>query len=396
MEKDRIETLLDKYRRGDIKEEERAFLENWYVEYREYGHDAYDAGELLEDSAAVKSRLQGSVLPIKQRKRFLYAAAATAGLVLISGLYLYREGLDPDQFMHREAAGLSSAAGISPGGNKATLAFLAGTPGSGGNDAVGLIHLSSEKEGIVTDGGKLLYSDGTAIEGRSQQDGGDSRYAVLSTPRGGQYQVRLPDGSRVWLNASSTLTYPLSFEGLKERRISLSGEAYFEVAKDAAKPFLVSTQGQTVEVLGTRFNISSYSAEPVVKTTLLEGSLKVTPVREDAGDKDAREKDAGRLLAPGQQSAILEGSVTVKQVDADEVVAWKNGYFQFNNKNLETALVELARWYDVEIEYGNEKIRKQELAGTISRYATISEVLEKMELAGLMHFRVEGRKIIVE
>ena len=388
MGKYRIETLLDKYRRGDISEQEKAFLENWYMQYRESGGDAYDAEELLEDSAIVKTGLRGAFSPPKSRKRFLYAAAAAAAIVLfISGLYLFRAELNRDN--HQKATNLSAAGRILPGGNKATLTITGGNALRGSNT----ISLSSEKEGIIIKEGKLLYSDGTVIESRSLPDGDGmkTRYATLSTPKGGQYQVRLPDGSKVWLNAYSTLKYPVSFEGLKERRIVLSGEAYFEVAKDARKPFLVSTQKQTMKVLGTRFNISSYAAEPVVKTTLLEGSLEVSPVREEANAETG-----SRLLRPGQQSTLRGGSLTVKKVDTDEAVAWKNGYFQFNNKNLETALTELARWYDVEIEYKNNNMRKQALAGTISKYANISQVLEKMELTGLINFRIEGRKIIVE
>lgn len=391
MEKEKIAALLDKYRRGSITGEEKAFLESWYLQYRESESGAYGSRQLLEDSAVVKSALKKTVSPPGKR-RLLYTAAAAAIFILSAIFIIYRNSLWQPPL---SAPGTANSEAISPGGNKATLTLIGSQHSVAGSST---IQLSGEKEGIYSDGTAFRYSDGTTV-GSDLPDGPPAQYALLATPRGGQYQVRLPDGSGVWLNAGSTLRYPVSFEGLKQRRVILSGEAYFEVAPDEQHPFLVSTQNQTMEVLGTRFNINSYAAEAIAKTTLLEGSLKVfVGGHATAGGKAATNgsENKGRLLVPGQQAILEKGRITVTRVDPEEAVAWKEGYFQFNNKNLETALAELARWYDVEVVFRNDKMRRQKLAGTISKYARISQVLEKMELTGIIHFQIAGRTIIVE
>jgi ferric-dicitrate binding protein FerR (iron transport regulator) len=216
---------------------------------------------------------------------------------------------------------------------------------------------------------------------------------IISIPRGGQYKLQLPDGSKVWLNAASSLRFPTAFDD-KERRVELKGEAYFEITplitKEGRKSrFIVDIDpfpgivGTRVEVLGTHFNIMAYNDERDMKTTLLEGAVKVT------------KGTATQLLVPGQQARInKEGPIRlVENVDVNEAVAWKNGYFQFTSDNLSTVMRQIARWYDVDISYEG-KIPERQFGGKISRNANISEILRILELSNV-HFRIENKRIIV-
>ncbi|MGY0036944.1 FecR family protein [Pedobacter sp. NJ-S-72] len=209
----------------------------------------------------------------------------------------------------------------------------------------------------------------------------------METPKGGQYQLVLPDGTKVWLNAASSLRYPVAFQG-NERKVELTGEAYFEVAKDKTRPFEVYSNNQVVQVLGTHFNINAYSNEPFVSTTLLEGSVKVTNSL----------TNAQKIIRPGQQSLISkdgQAGIEVKNMDLDEAVAWKNGYFMFNEEELESILKKVSRWYNVDVQYEQEELKHQLFSGTLSKYSNVSQVLKKLEMLQSIHFKIEGRKIIV-
>jgi ferric-dicitrate binding protein FerR (iron transport regulator) len=196
--------------------------------------------------------------------------------------------------------------------------------------------------------------------------------------------VELPDGTKVWLNSSSSLTYPVSFTG-KERRVELTGEAYFEVAKNASSPFFVKTSGQTVKVLGTHFNINSYEDERSVKTTLLEGSVVII---NNAGKQTAN-------LKPGQQSVNKAASFDIiDNADIDEAIAWKNGKFLFRNTDLQTVMRQLSRWYDVDVEYQGA-IAMRHYRGKISRNVPVSQVFEILKTSGI-NFIINGRTIIVK
>jgi ferric-dicitrate binding protein FerR (iron transport regulator) len=195
----------------------------------------------------------------------------------------------------------------------------------------------------------------------------------MSTPRGGQYQLQLPDGSKVWLNAESSITYPITFTG-NERKVTISGEVYFEVAKDKNKPFRVSAGDLHVEVLGTHFNINAYADEGSAKTSLLEGSVKI--------DRE--------ILQPGQ--AYVNGKVIAADVEHD--VAWKNGVFNFNDQNLSQIMRQLARWYNLEIEYP-QGVPKKEYGGEIGRNLTLAQVLKGLENSGV-RFELKGRQLIVK
>jgi transmembrane sensor len=224
-------------------------------------------------------------------------------------------------------------------------------------------------------------------------------YHILSTKKGEQYSVVLPDGSQVWLNAESSIKYPTSFTKAEKRRVVLTGEGYFEIAKvilsspsgsspssggaPVKQAFVVETKGQQVEVLGTHFNINAYADEPITATTLLEGSVKVTV------------GSANQLLKPGQQAASNGRSIKVNTANIEKTIDWKNGEFYINQINFRIAMRKIARWYDVEIIYNSSVPEDMQIGGWVSREEKLSSVLKSIELTGIAHFRVDGRKIYV-
>jgi ferric-dicitrate binding protein FerR (iron transport regulator) len=206
--------------------------------------------------------------------------------------------------------------------------------------------------------------------------------------------VKLPDGSRVWLNAASSLKYPVSFSSLKDRRVELHGEAYFEVAKDKLHPFLVETDGQEVTVLGTHFNIKAYRQDKNIVTTLAEGSVRV-------GYQASAWSDHGKIvykdeviLSPGQQSLLKGETISVSKADMEESLAWKDGNFVFNDANIEKIMQDIARWYNIEVFYEGPSPTGA-FSGNISRSKNISQILKALESTKLVHFKIEGRKVYV-
>jgi ferric-dicitrate binding protein FerR (iron transport regulator) len=207
-------------------------------------------------------------------------------------------------------------------------------------------------------------------------------YNTISTPRGGQYELMLSDGSKVWLNAASSLRFSASFVG-KERKVELLGEAYFEVAKNAAMPFKVKVHGMEVEVLGTHFNINSYDNESMIRTTLLEGSVKIN------------KNNSSSLLKPGQQAQMNKaGEIKIiNNVDVEEAIAWKEGKFQFDKADIHDIMRQLARWYDVDVEYKGTV--SSHFGGTISRDVNLSQVLNMLHLTGEVNFQIQDKKVLV-
>ena len=242
---------------------------------------------------------------------------------------------------------------------------------------------------LKTDKGELVYK----IRNSNNLSVNDlNKYNTISTPMGGKFKVILPDGSLVVLNAASTLKYPVHFDE-KVRKVSFTGEAYFEIAKleDKRKqrvPFFVYSNDQIVEVLGTHFNINSYDNEEYSKTTLLEGSVKIT------NEKSAA---TAKILKPGQQAVIKRGDVQTKVMIADEAqaLAWKDGYFLFKNTNIKDVVNELERWYNVDIQYEDE-MEFENITGYISRNVKISSVLKMLQLSGIVNYEISGSKIIIK
>lgn len=264
---------------------------------------------------------------------------------------------------------------IKPGGNKAVLTLSDGSHIALDDVANGEIAKESGVQITKTADGRLLY---TARPGLSHVKVG---YNTIATPKGGQYRIALPDGTMVWLNAASSLKYPSAFTGAA-RNVELTGEAYFEVAKNKHLPFMVKTRNQEVEVLGTHFNINAYEDENGVKTTLIEGSVKVR-----------LPSNKSTVLKPGDQSDVLT-NIKVSQVDASSVIDWKQGLFWFNDESIFSIMRQFSRWYNIDVEYRGE-VSNIRFGGQVSRMKNLSQVLRIMELTKSIRFKVEGNKIIV-
>ncbi|WP_342331914.1 FecR domain-containing protein [Pedobacter sp. FW305-3-2-15-E-R2A2] len=371
-----FKTLIGKYRDGQCSEEEKIVIESWLAS--ELQKDLLSPSVFEIEAADVRMRevIDKHTLIRQSNSSPLWPRLVAAASILIFigiGFYFY-QNYDP------LIPTASSQHDIAPGGNKAFLTLANGKR----------ITLTDAKNGELAEqsGVKITKAaDGQLVYTVSNVSNENNKkaYNTIETPRGGTYQVRLPDGTKVWLNAASTLRFPSSFARLVNRRVELlSGEAYFEVAKDKKHPFIVQTDRQDVEVLGTHFNINNYPDEASVKTTLLEGSIKIR-------NKFSLES---KILKPNQQAAFTKEEINVTNVDAEEAIAWKNGLFTFDNESIESVMRKIARWYNVDVEF-KSKNKDQVFSGTISRFENVSKVLEKLELTGGVHFKIEERRILV-
>lgn len=365
--------LIERYAKGTCSAEEKAIVESWYLDVMQHADDTDMVPPDFERASAVFR----STLPLQRKKSYPYRyfAAAAAALCLLAigaGWYLTR-------YNHNKANLVLAGKDAEPGKNIAVLTLANGKT----------ISLSDAKKGVVVDEKGLSYNDGSAIQASSTGALPEGALLKASTPRGGTYQFTLPDGTKVWLNSASSIQFPQAFYGLKERRVLLTGEAYFEVAKMNHKgrylPFIVESKGQEVEVLGTHFNINSYTDEEEIRTTLLEGSVKV-----QSGIKTV-------TITPGQQAQVnnfLPGKVAVVPAKIEQVMAWKNGYFHFDNDNLPTVMRQLSRWYDVDVVYQVNRM-DDEFMGDIPRTVRLSDALKVLEYGGGVHFKIENKKLIV-
>ena len=380
--------LIGKLKSGIITTQERNMLEDWYLHLAKVKHLNLDYSMMEKNLIANWERINHNlpeqeamkvVRPSKLIRRISIAASIfiTVGL----GIYFsinrsYKTNLGTQAITNE----------IVPGKNGATLTLANGKKIDLSNASNGILAKEAGIKITKSTDGQLIYE----VSNSSSDNGsGELHYNTLTTARGEQYQVRLPDSSIVWLNAASALKYPSSFASLKDRVVELSGEAYFQVAKDKKHPFIVYSRGQEVKVLGTHFNINSYAEEPNVLTTLLEGSIEVSsfPLAKNHKNKV--------ILKPRQQlQSGLDRISVLNDVELENIVAWKQGYFIFN-EDLNSIMNKVARWYDVEIIYVNKPDKNLLFQGKISRSRNLSEVLKVMEYTGLVHFKVEGRRIMV-
>ena len=319
----------------------------------------------------------------KQVIRAWYQVGVAASILamLSIGLYFYTNRTIDTQVTVSKSQTVKEKSIIKPGGDKAVLTLSDGSK----------IILEDAKKGLLanqagvsiqkTADGELLYSFAENTSSVSEALPQEVIYNKIETPFGGKYQINLPDGSKVWLNSASSLRFPALFSG-NSREVELNGEAYFDVAKNPNKPFKVITKDQIVEVLGTQFNINSYSDEETFKTTLIEGSVKIIY------------KDRVVLLSPGQQFQPNLKSSKVIEADTEEVTAWKNGYFLFKDEDIQSIMRKVSRWYNVEVNYSGI-IPDVGFGGNISRSKDINEVLNVLQLTNAVHFKVEGRRITV-
>ncbi|MBK6990916.1 MAG: FecR domain-containing protein [Chitinophagaceae bacterium] len=311
------------------------------------------------------------VIPFYRKSWFKVAAAA---VLLIGAFAIYKLiGISKPELPIAKVE--NTKQDVAPGGNKAILTLADGSTIILDTAANGKLTQQGNSNIVKLNNGQLAYN---ALNEKPTE----IVYNTISTPRGGQYQLTLADGSKVWLNAASSLRFPASFTG-NERKVEITGEAYFEIAKNASMPFIVSANGLNVEVLGTHFNINSYADEAAITTTLLEGAVKVS------------KGNALQLLSPGQQAQVTNnGPIRVsKIIDVEEVMAWKNGSFVFNSTDIENIMRQISRWYDVDVSFDGS-ISKELFSGIVSRTSKLSQVLKIMERAGVK-FKIEGKRIVV-
>lgn len=321
--------------------------------------------------------------PWEHIAKWKYAAILT--FFLTAGLAFYIVSNKEKQAVVAQKINQYYGDDVLPGGDKARLELADGSVLILEKVSNGSLQQQGGTQ-VVKQDGQLVYN---AAQGNHPSE---ILYNKISTPKGGQYQVILPDGSKVWLNAGSSLRFPAAFTG-KERQVELTGEAYFEIAKltnpspsgggRVRVPFKVKTYDVSVEVLGTHFNVMAYADEESINTTLLEGSVKVSQLT----------THNSQLLKPGQQAEVNE-TIKVFSVDTEESVAWKNGFFQFNGADIKTVMGQIERWYDVEIDYKG-KVPLKHFTGIISRNNNVSKVLDMLELTGAVKFEIRGKRISV-
>ncbi len=294
-------------------------------------------------------------------------AALAVALTVGIGFYLYQHDAQ------KAALEKASIADIGPGGNRAILTLEGGSP----------VELDSSQVGVETQGGEVRYEGGALVTKATSGATESVPYATLATPKGGQYRITLPDGTKVYLNAASSLKYPTQFVG-DSREVVLIGEAYFEVAQDKQKPFVVNTKGQQVRVLGTQFNVNAYPDEQEVTTTLVKGSVEIFNMHTNRSN----------VLKPGEQALLRENNMTVAPVDVAYYTGWKEGRFTFNRTGLAVILRQIERWYDIEFDY-HTPLADEPLWGTLSRDVMLSQLLEALELNTGYTFKREGRRVTV-
>lgn len=384
---DHLARLIEKYEAGTATPEEIAELNAWYHSFDDTETAVFSDQpmESVQFGRAIKEKINRSLrpeTPVIYRRNWFRAAAVVLIVVLGAAFYYWRQPLS-DQQLAEKAPDAPLPIQVVPGGNKALLTLADGSTIILDSASNGLLGTQGNIKIQKLENGLLAYE----VNGKTITENDAAFYNTISTPRGGQYKVTLSDGTTVWLNAASSIRFPVVFTGA-QRLVEVTGETYFEVAKNASKPFKVKTVNQEVEVLGTHFNINAYEDEATIKTTLLEGKVKVM-VPGNAATQSAR------FLKPGQQSGISKsGQINIiNNADTEEAVAWVKGRFQFENTDLRSMLRQFARWYDVEVEYRGPV--DLYFTGQLTRNEQVTKVFKQLELTGEVHFRMEGRKVIV-
>ena len=377
MNENEILALLKKYQEGTLSNEDKDKVDAWYLHKASNSNLQLNEYELEDSYEYLKAKL-----PLKQETKVIriwprVAVAASIAVLLGTGIFYFTK---PKEQIPQVA---EKPKEIAPGGNRGILTL------SNGKQIV-LADISAKdtiaKEGEEDEVTIKMGANGVItyiINPNTVASKADANlFNTLSTPTGGQYNIVLADGTKVYLNAVSSIKYPTQFNG-DQRIVELDGEAYFEVAKNKNKPFIVKSGDQDIEVLGTHFNVHAYDNESVVKTTLLEGSVAVNY------------KNQKGILKPGQQSNVSDkfNKITIKQVDTEAAIAWKNGRFKFDNADLKTVMRQLERWYGIKVEYRGDVSDVRFNGGTFMN-KNLSEVLKVLELSNIK-FKVEGKTIIV-
>jgi transmembrane sensor len=370
--------LYEKYINGQCTFEEKALLMSYKDKFNFI--ENFSEAPLTQEELKIKSETYAEIKSTLNLNKSVFKLSkwwsAAAAITIIAGAALFINKRQTPIAINQQAQNVKKAV-QQVKSNKSPVLTL----GDGS-----IIALNNVKDGTVLSNGNAAIKklkDGTLLYEPVSDNNTPVVYNTITIPRGNQYQIVLPDGTNVWLNSESTLTYPTKFTG-NERNVKLIGEGYFEVTKNKKMPFKVAANGTEIEVLGTHFNISAYKDDEIVKTTLLEGSVKLSNDKTQA------------LIKPGQQGVLSGDSFDIKieQAKIDEAMAWKNGYFIFHDENIVNIMKKVSRWYDVDVEYkGN--VKNYEFGGSISKYSDITGLLHIMELTHTIHYKIEGRRVII-
>lgn len=370
------EELANKINRGDKIADELLAIEQFDVEEA--------SKRFFSETGLVyrKSNENNKVVSLFRSNFFRWSAAATIIILLSAGWYFLNIKKDINADLLKENK-KSSFNIVKPGSNKAILTLSDGAQVVLDSIGNGIIDTEGNVKIVKLEDGRLSYS---VTEHKQTLK---TEYNTITTPRGGQYQITLPDGTGVWLNSASSITFPTSFNG-NERLVKISGEAYFEVTHQHSKestelmPFVVEVATSRITVLGTRFNVNAYADEEALRTTLVEGSVKISNGKNTT------------LIIPGEQASLKLGEANYKIVhpDIEEVLAWKNGKFLFRNANAQSIMRQLSRWYDIDIR-STEDLSGISFSGGISRKDRIEKLLELLELDGRLKFTMNGNVLTV-
>lgn len=390
-----IEKLYVKYLNKNCTEEEIQFLMAHFQNLNEESplislieEELRKSEPVQQDSPEVESILENNYLLLKRRieaeaglqKRLWPKLAAAASLLLflsVGGYFLFYKTTGNRQVQNQQHD-------IAPGGNKAILTLADGSKITLDDARRGTVAKQSGTIVTKTSPGQLIYR---SEDTNSSHSGGGKMIAevwnTLSTPAGGQYNLTLPDGTTAMLDAASSIRFPVAFTG-RERKVEVTGQVYFKVVHNKARPFRAIVKGQTIEDIGTEFNINAYDNEQAIKTTLLEGSIRLFNPHGSA------------VLKPGQQAVVRQGdrSIIIGSVDTEEATAWKDGLFLFHNTGMKTVMRQLERWYNVEVDMRN--LPDRQFYGEIPRNVKLSQVLTMLEASGKFKFKIQGRRIMLE
>jgi len=365
--------IIEKLRTGRASDKEKEMLDRWIHDLADSEPMKLNEDELIAINERGRSIMQEVIKDRTKRLWPRWVAAASVALAVMAGGYFYYNSNQT-----KDITELATVNDIAPGKEGATLTLADGRKILINDALSGKIAEQSGVRISKTADGEIIYEvvpDNSKI----------LTYNTLTTTRGEQTRVRLPDGTLVFLNAESSLKYPTSFTGSARRAVLLSGEGYFEVSKDKTHPFEVATNKQRIEVLGTHFNVNAYSNNEAVRTTLLEGSVRV----ENLSSKKSQ------LLVPGQQAQVVGNAIDVASVEIDEVVSWKEGIFMYDGESLENIMKDVARWYNVEVEFADVSLKKKSIYITANRFDHLSELLKPLGRTAKVSFALKGNKITI-
>lgn len=365
--------VFDRISNGEASDEDISLYNQWCNDCQLNDESTAATDQVMTDMLVeIRKKIRHKARKAQLIRLGKYVSAACVILLLSLGGYQFSKLQSGKQLTQKEFKD------ILPAANKAVLTLSDGQSIILDNAQQGLLARQGGTKVMKGGSGSIIY-----LSGQSQAQA-MAGFNTLSVPRGGQYQLELPDGTKVWLNAASSIRYPTNFEG-KERRVSITGEVYLEVSKDAHHPFVVATRNADITVLGTHFNIMAYMNEPAVRTTLLEGSVKIS----------IRGSQRSAILKPGEQATINDSSkdLVINEVNTKAASAWVHGLMSLNDCSVQELMNQISRLYDVDIEYAGA-IPKQRFGGMINRNVHLSNLLTTIAAAGI-HTKLDGKKVIV-